>query len=434
MLKTIVITVAFALLPAACADAGSEGSCVGSNGQEVPCGAVLSGRGGSQGDNTLGDSGYAADAWGAGGVDAGAGDAAGGAQDGLAGGADAVMDASLADGVLVDMGGAEAGGVDVWPAEAAGQDAGYSYDAGGIDGSVPDVVPYDAGGYDAPVYDSASFDSAGYDYVGYDASWQDGATVPVDVVKSDTWNVDAKQDGGFDAFPPDADVYGGTKASCLEIFWCLSESVSECANGSTACIDNCKADASLWAKSLWAPLEPCLMEKCVPKCANSQDPNCMGDCLGGECMVPALACASNGNSGSATCPDLFECTAKCKPGKAFCTFSCYGKGTPAAQKDLAGLYECWAKGTFCYDPIVSCYGGPGSASCSQTLTCLGGCGGDTVCAYKCIAKASAVADEKLKAINTCQAAKCAYCKTDQACTDACTGKSCSTEMVTCYMD
>jgi hypothetical protein len=254
-----------------------------------------------------------------------------------------------------------------------------------------------------------------------------------------------KPDGGiFDAadagpdlvFPPDADIYGGTKASCLEIFWCVAENADACASGQ--CLEPCKSDASLWARSLFdgqgsaTSLEACLASKCLPACGASTAPSeCMNDCLGTSCLAPALTCASNGNSGTTSCPEALKCALACKPGKAFCIFSCYGKADPDAQGHIGDLFGCMGEQPSCMQPAAACLGGPGTLTCAQVLGCGQSCApGDAYCWYGCYAQGTASAEAALDAFTACQAKECAYCSSE-TCRSQCTQQKCSAYYLKC---
>ena len=341
-------------------------------------------------------------------------------------------------GAVFDGGPASDGGVafDGGPIfdSSPGFDSGPVSDSGVVvdSGPVLDIGPTtDAG----PVADGTLVDVGVSDIgttldIGLDTTTTSGDTWP-------TWTPDW---GGYGdvSFPDDVDVFGGVITSCFNLYtYAVTES---CAfpDLSAACIDTAAQDGSYYSQYLFAPLQGCMKEKCVPKCQGDSDPKCVERCLGKACATPFFACLSQGETGTNTCPTTFACLSKYEDKLFSIANKCFANATSTAQNQLATFFACGAEPQTesCINHIAACFGPSGKLGCLQVIQCAETtCAkGDEVCGFECIGKGSPSAVAKLDALWDCSLKKCSDCQGPNGCGDACTNVQCKTEQTACVLD
>jgi hypothetical protein len=153
----------------------------------------------------------------------------------------------------------------------------------------------------------------------------------------------------------------------------------------------------------------------------------------------------DGTSGLA-CFQVYACAEAC-PDQA-CVDACFASGSASGAAEAGALQDCIDQNGCTNDNCIEQNCGAeitacsiGSASCSESWTCLDACAGDEFCETGCTSEGSAVAQALLGPLADC--AESNGC-TDQACIDAnCNAEQTDCEMVTelecplllgCYID
>ena len=376
-------------------------------------------------------------------------DATGGADGGTtADGASGSDGGALADGGPGDDGQSGADGAtadDAW----VGDDTWTAYDGSGTadawpgddgliypdDAALGDSWLYQDGGWigevsaaDASVPDDAWWVDAGIVDGGL---WDSGSTADATVdVNAPDW-----QGYGDLIVPPGVDINAGALASCSEMYLYQKDTCGP--NASADCVASMQTAGSPYANYRFEPLAACESLVCSPLCMVAGSDKCLEDCIGKYCAAQFFSCIDNGASGSASCADTFACSnaADIKGKMWSIAVTCLAKASPAAQTQFAGLIGCVTQPQTktCIPELAACYAdGSAQATCSQTLTCMGGCNGVDTCSNACIGKATPVAVSLIDDFWTCATTQCTpQCGGDKTCQDACFASKCNKQYAAC---
>lgn len=204
-----------------------------------------------------------------------------------------------------------------------------------------------------------------------------------------------------------------------------------------ACMTACNiADKPLacWDKC-WNAVAPAGQAKlqalavCVDK-TNTGDPMEV-------CGIDAVTCLVDGKAGSKQCYETLVCVESCveKQGTA-CVAGCVGASTAAAQLAFKSVAPCLDQpmSQACMDAYIGCANPQGTATCGQTLDCIGTqCANSDGpgCPLTCAHQASAAAGKKLADLMLCLVPCENACKGDAACKEKCATQTCQAQFAAC---
>jgi hypothetical protein len=140
-----------------------------------------------------------------------------------------------------------------------------------------------------------------------------------------------------DQAPPGPDL---DPSSCRAIDSCLYG----CSTTDKSCIDACLAPGSTDAKAKLTAMNACQQTQIQGPCASScaaLDLRC-GLCMDPACAKEIAACfgVALGGTGSRTCPEAHGCLAACRPADTLCVKHCFYAATADAQGKLVALESC----------------------------------------------------------------------------------------------
>lgn len=211
---------------------------------------------------------------------------------------------------------------------------------------------------------------------------------------------------------------------CISAFGCLDG----CKDKGLACLFGCYAALDKSAQAQFDALTDCATA------AGGTDPFA-------QCPGQAMTCMSAGKSGSGDCMNLILCADGCNAAKndgekMACLGGCWGNATAAAQQAWLEVAKCNDKpSSNCPQALTTCIPPGGAKTCLDTLGCWDACDKavpkDAKCPFACLQAASPAEGPKVAALIYCMNAKCATCKGDKSCQDACVKDKCATEWKAC---
>ncbi len=172
-----------------------------------------------------------------------------------------------------------------------------------------------------------------------------------------------------------------TYTTCGGLWQC---GVDQCqANPGPTCLKPCVTASSEALVTAFHDVTKCGVHVCAKSlCKDSDDPNCVAQCLWSRCLGFAAPCnVPVGVTGSETCGTAWDCVTPCN-GDLSCVGGCYAAATTLGQRLFLRHWSCIALSS-ATAPLVDCYssalrcnasGSLGKSRCFDILQCSAGCG------------------------------------------------------------
>jgi len=208
--------------------------------------------------------------------------------------------------------------------------------------------------------------------------------------------------------------------------------------GATQCFDDCKT-AGVKSFACWGGCWNAM------SAADQKRLEALGLCLSGsasskpeeDCGLEMVKCIVGDKTGPGSCVDIMQCFEAC-PDKddLSCISGCVSAATQEAQALFADASSCFGKDMAegCIAKYMACAQPSGTKSCGEGLACIQNtCAGKDGpgCPLKCAHELQPASASKLADLMGCTIPCQDKCNQDKVCEDACTTKTCGTQLVAC---